>query len=342
MITDAIILAGGFGTRLRPLTSRSPKPLLPLGNRPFIETLFARLAQGAVRRVVISAHHQASVIKRALPSLRRWGLRVELRREPRPLGTGGAIHYAWPEAGKPCLVLNGDILSDLDIRRLQAAHKRSRAAATLWAIPVEDTSAFGVLECGPEGRVRRFVEKPRPGETRSRLINAGLYALEAPVRDCIPLGRAVSVERETFPELLKQGLAVRAFQAPGPVYWNDIGTPERYLQAHLDLLNRRLWAGKGLALTLWGRLDRRGNLRARGSRLAAGSLVSQSVIGRDCQVAAGARVEASVLLEGAVVGAQSHVQRALLGPQVSLGVRVELRPGTVLGPASRLGDDSKA
>lgn len=342
MIRDAIILAGGFGTRLRPLTSRTPKPLLPLGGRPFLETLFARLAQGGVKRAVLSAHHHAGVLKSALPGLRRFGLRVEMRREPRPLGTGGAIRFAWPDPDRGCLVLNGDILSDLDLRSMQAAHRRSGAVATLWAIPVEETSAFGVIETDAKGRIRRFVEKPRPGESSSRLINAGLYALEPGVLDAIPKGRAVSVEREVFPELLALGRELRLFAAPKPVYWNDIGTPASYLQAHLDLLNRRLWSGRGLARTLWGAMDRRGNLLGPGCKVEQGALVSQCVLGPGCRIGAGARIEASVIGAGAWVGPQSRLQRVLLGPGVMVGARSELKPGVVLGPGCRLADDSRA
>jgi mannose-1-phosphate guanylyltransferase len=342
VIRDAIILAGGFGTRLRPLTAETPKPLLPLGGRPFLESLFARLAQAGVKRAVLSVQHQADVLRRAVPKLRRFGVTVQLRREPRPLGTGGAIRFAWPDPTKPCLVLNGDILSDLDLRPLIRAHARGGALATLWAIPVEDTSAFGVLECGSGGRLRRFVEKPRPGESSSRLINAGLYALQPAVLGAIPGGRAVSVEREAFPALLQAGEDLRAYEAPAPVYWNDIGTPASYLQAHLDLLNHRLWHGRGLALKLWGHPDRRGNLLGPGARVEAGALVSQSVLGAGVKVGAGARIEASVLLEKVSVGPQARLQRAIVGPGVRVGARCDLRPGAVLGGGSRLADDSKA
>lgn len=341
MIQDAIILAGGFGTRLRPLTAKTPKPLLPLGSRPFLETLFARLAAAGVKRAVLSVHHQAPLLKAAVPKLRRFGLKVQLRREPRPLGTGGAIRFAWPDPRRACLVLNGDVLSDLNIRELASAHKASQAVATLWTIPVEETSAFGVLECGPSGRVRRFVEKPRPGESPSRLINAGLYALQPEVLAMIPLGQPVSVEREIFPALVAKGLNVRVFQSKRPVYWSDIGTPAAFLQAHLDLLNHRLWHGRGLAQVLWGRLDRRGNLLAPGVRLAAGALVSQSVLGPGCKVEAGAKIEASVLMQGCTVGPQARLQRVLLGPGVGIGARCELRPGAVLGEGTRLSDDTR-
>lgn len=340
-IQDAVILAGGFGTRLRPLTAKTPKPLLSVGGRPFLETLFFRLAQGGVKRAVLSVFHQTAVLKAALPKLRRFGLRVDLRKEPKPLGTGGAIRYAWPDPSKPVLVLNGDVLSDYDLRHFQRAHAAARASASVWVIPVEDPSAFGVLEFNGEGRVRRFVEKPRPGESDSRYINAGLYALEAEVWRGIAAGRPVSVERETFPGLLAGGQRLQAVRAPGAVYWNDIGTPASYLKAHVDILNHRLWKGLGPAKKLWGALDKRGSLR-HGSNVSANALVSQSVLGAACHVGAGARIEASVLLDGVQVGEGAVMQGVIIGPGSRIGARVQLRPGAVLAPGTILPDDSKA
>lgn len=341
-IDDAVILAGGFGTRLRPLTAKTPKPLLSVGGRPFLETLFFRLAQGGVKRVVLSVFHQTAILKAALPRLRRFGLRVELRREPKPLGTGGAIRFAWPDPKRPTLVLNGDVLTDYDLRHFQKAHAKAKASASLWVIPVVDPSAFGVLEFGHDGRVRRFVEKPRPGESDSRHINAGLYALQPEVRDSIAVGRPVSVERETFPGLLAAGRRLQAVASPGAVYWNDIGTPASYLKAHVDILNGRLWHGGGPALRLWGRRDKRGSLRAAGCKVAASALVSQSVLGAGCQVSAGARVEASVLLDGVKVGEGAVLQGVIVGPLCRIGARVSLRPGSVLGRGAFLPDDTKA
>ncbi|HXC65439.1 MAG TPA: nucleotidyltransferase family protein, partial [bacterium] len=213
MIKQAVILAGGFGTRLRPLTTKTPKPLLGLGGRPFLETLFLRLSQAGVRHAVLSAHHQSQVLRAALPKLRRFGLKVTLIRESKPLGTGGAIRFAWPDPAQPCLVLNGDILTDLDLGPLAKAHLASGADATLWSLVVEDTSAFGVIERDRKGRVTRFVEKPKPGQSRSRDVNAGLYALSASVRAAIPAGRAVSVEREVFPGLLASGAELRLYHS---------------------------------------------------------------------------------------------------------------------------------
>jgi mannose-1-phosphate guanylyltransferase len=341
MITDAIILAGGFGTRLRPLTAKTPKPLLSVGGRPFIESLFYRLAQGGVKRAVLSVFHQTAVIKAALPGLRKFGLTVQIRKEPSPMGTGGGIRYAWPDPAKPTLVLNGDALSDYDLRHFQKNHAASKAAASLWVIPVEDPSAFGVLEFGADGRVRRFVEKPKPGQSTSRSINAGLYALDAGVYKLIPADRPVSVERETFPLLLAEGLRVQAVKSPGAAYWNDIGTTASYQRAHLDILNGRLWKGRGPALTLWGRPDRRGSLRAAGTRVAKDALVVQSVLSKGVKVGAGARIEASVLLEGAQVGDAAVVMGAILGPGAKVGARATLKSNAVLGSGARIPDDSK-
>ncbi|MGH7441662.1 MAG: sugar phosphate nucleotidyltransferase [bacterium] len=340
-IKDAIILAGGFGTRLRPLTARTPKPLLPLGNRPFVESLFARLAGAGVERVVLSVHHQAPAWRHALPKLRRFSLKVVLRRETRPLGTGGAIRFAWPDPDRSCLVLNGDALSDFDISRLQRDHSRGGNAATLWALAVDDTRAFGVLECGAGGHVTRFVEKPRPGQSRSHLINAGLYALEPNVLHFIPRGRAVSVEREVFPELLHAGLGIGVSRSPSATYWNDIGTPEAFLRANMDLLGGRLWGGRGEALRIWGRPNGRKNLVAVSARIAPGAKVSSSVLGSNCRIDAGAEVRGCVLLAGVRVEQGARLEGVLLSEGVHVGARCQLKPGLVLGSSSRLAADSR-
>lgn len=340
-ITDAVILAGGFGTRLKPLTRRTPKALLDVGNRPFLESLFARLAEAGVRRVVLSVHHHAFELGKALPGLRRFSLDVRLRREPRPLGTGGAIRFAWPDPKKPVLVLNGDALSDFDVRCVQRTHRRVRATASLWVVPVENTEAFGVVEADASGRVRRFVEKPKPGQSSSRMVNAGLYALEPEALQFIPCGGPVSVEREVFPALLEAGLAVQAVAAEQPPYWNDIGTPEAYLRANLDVLQGRLWKGRGMALRLWGKPDRRGNLISATAVVDAGAEVSMSVVGPDCRVEAGAKIHESVLLAGCRISKQASVRGALLSEKVFVGEGCVLKSGAVLGAGTRLSADTR-
>jgi mannose-1-phosphate guanylyltransferase len=317
VIQDAIILAGGFGTRLEPLTLERPKALLPVNQRPFLESQFRRLSQAGVKRVVLSVFHQAAKISKALPKLKKFGLKVSLCRERQPLGTGGAIRFAWPKAAQSCLVLNGDVLSDAPIGPLLRAHERQAALATLWLIHVKDTRAFGVVELEGSGRIRRFVEKPKPGQSRSHLVNAGLYAMDRAVWSHIPSGRAVSVEREIVPALLAGGAPVYGFKDKTPPYWNDIGTPAAYLRANLDAASGRvkirgLWAPKG-----------------RGKAL--------NVIGPHALVGRTARMRGCLLMEGAKVGEGAWLKDCILGPGAEVEAGMRLRPGTVLGAGSKLG-----
>ena len=319
MIENAIILAGGFGTRLHPLTLDTPKALLPVGNRPFLETQFYRLRQAGVKRVVLSVFHQAAQMKKALKGLDKFGLKVSLAKEPKPLGTGGAIAFAWPDKTKPCLVLNGDVLSDFEIAPLVAAHAKTGAKATLWVIEVRDTSAFGVIEADRLGAIRRFVEKPKAGETPSKWINAGLYALSSEVLRLIPPGKAVSVEREVFPGLLRQGMPAFAYADQGLPYWNDIGTPKAYLNANLDVLAGRLKLGP-----LWK------------------GLKGSSVIAPGCKLGKGALIEGSLLFGGCKVGEGAQLRGVILGQGCVVGAGASLREGAVLGKASRISEGSRA
>ncbi len=330
---DAIILAGGFGTRLAPLTDRVPKPLLPVGNRPFLETLFFRLKAAGTRRVHLSVFHQASKLLRALPSMRKFGLSVRVVQEPQALGTGGAIAYAWPDRQQACLVLNGDILSDFDIKQALSVHKRFKAVATLWAIQVPDTRAFGVIESGAHGKVLRFVEKPRAGQARGRWINAGLYVLEPRVLDFIAPGRCVSVEREVFPTLLNAKLDLRVVRSARETYWNDIGTPQRYATAQQAILRGQIFKGGRKAVMLWGRVSKAKNLIHPTARVAKDAVVYESVVGPVAVVGPGASVKTSVLLSRARVEKDAQVQGAILAERSKVGRGAHVGPGTVLGYA---------
>lgn len=251
---DAIILAGGKGTRLRPLTDKIPKPVLPVGGRPFIESQFARLARCGVKRVIVSAQYRTAELKKQLKTCRPFGMKVEVRKEPRPMGTGGAIRFAWPKGSPFCLVLNGDVLSNFDIRPMVSHHCKSGAVVSLWVVPVKDPSAFGVIESQRgTGRISRFVEKPRPGQSSSRWINAGLYAMSKEVLDFIPRGKKCSVEREVFPALLEAGTRMSAFKAKQKVYWRDIGTLENYEAANRDVSSGRLIVTIPGGARLWKR-----------------------------------------------------------------------------------------
>jgi mannose-1-phosphate guanylyltransferase len=277
------------------------------------------------------------VLQRALRQLDCFGMKVELKKEPRPLGTGGAIRFAWPDPEKPCLVLNGDILSDFQISRFISAHRKSRALASLWVIPVDDPSQYGVVEHDGQGRVRRFVEKPRPGESDSRWINAGLYLLEPKVWTLIPAGMPCSVEREVFPNLLKAGRPVMAFRE-AKAYWRDIGTPQNYLQANQDVVAGKLKLGR--AGSFFGKITPAGNLIAAGSPCPKNASVVRSVIGPGCRIKAGAVIEESVILAGCRVGSGSVIQGSVLGAGCRVGDQVRLAKGSLLAGRSALLDHS--
>ncbi|HYT38650.1 MAG TPA: NDP-sugar synthase, partial [Acidimicrobiia bacterium] len=266
----AIVLAGGEGTRLRPLTWTTPKPLLPIVNRPFLEHQLSWLAGHGVTGVVLSLGYRSD----AFAGRSFCDLPLQVAAEPEPLGTAGAIRFAAEIGGVTTrfLVCNGDVLTDLDVSALVRFHEEREAEATIALTQVEDPSAFGVVPTDDDGRVLRFVEKPPPGEAPTDWINAGTYVLEPSVLDDIPAGRAVSIERETFPGLLNR--AGRLYALPSPAYWLDIGTPAKYLEANTDRLAR----GGG------------GSLVGPGAAVAPGAAVDGSVLGAGAMVEAGAKV----------------------------------------------------
>jgi NDP-sugar pyrophosphorylase family protein len=344
----AVVLAGGEGTRLRPLTYASPKPLLPIANRPFLERQLAWLAAAGVDEVILSLGYRPDAFLERFPggSVPGSSLRLRLAVEPEPLGTGGAIRFA-ATAGNIAerfLVCNGDVLSTLDLSALLRFHDERGAQASIALTRVEDPSAFGVVPTGTDGRVVGFVEKPPPGRAPTDWINAGVYVFEASVLDAIPAGRPVSVERETFPGLLGADGKVFALQDPG--YWLDIGTPEKYLQAHTDALAGRLGPlpGTELAPGVWaeGPVDIDDGARitapvlmAAGCRLAAGAEVSGSVLGPHCTVAG--KVTGSVMLEGAVVGVGASVDGSLVGPEAVVEEGASVTGLSVVGRRARAG-----
>lgn len=311
----AVVLVGGFGTRLRPLTNDVPKPMLPIGNRPMIARLAERLAEGGVTDIVLALGFKPAVFREAFPGDVIDGpngaVRLHYAVEPEPLDTAGAIRFAAEAAGVSgtFVVANGDIMTSLEISSLVAFHRSSGAEATIHLTPVDDPSAFGVVEIDASGRVQRFVEKPAPGETDSNTINAGTYVFEESVLDRIEMGRRVSVERETFPALVADGVlcAIATDDA-----WIDTGRPELYLAANLDV----------------AKSDGSHAIIAPTSTVDATAIVTDSVIGDGAAVGAGAAVSRSVLLPGAQIGEGATVTDSLVWGTVGAGVRLE---GCVIG-----------
>jgi mannose-1-phosphate guanylyltransferase len=318
---QAIVLVGGEGTRLRPLTSDVPKPALTLVDRPFLGYMIEWLGAHGVTEAVLACGFLPDVLREALGDDSHCGVRLTYVTEPDRRGTAGAIRFAADALGDRLedrfLALNGDVLTDLDLSALVAAHEERGARATIGLHPVEDSAAYGLVSADADGEVTEFVEKtgePVPGE-----INAGAYCLERSVLDLIPPDREVSIEREVFPRLIGEGLG--ALRLDG--YWMDIGTPERYLQATWDILE--------------GRVETRVRPTAPGLFVGAGARVEEgatvgprAVISPGCRVAAGARVTGSVLLEGCSVGPGATVAGSVLAARVSVAAEAELA-GAIVG-----------
>ena len=325
----AVVLVGGFGTRLRPLTSTIPKPMLPVGHLPIIERLIANLGRSGVTEVTLALGFKPEPFIDAFPDGQCAGVALRYAVEPEPLDTAGAIRFAAEAAGidDTFVVVNGDVLTDLDVADLVRFHRLHQAEATLHLIGVPDPSAFGVVAVDPEGRVERFVEKPAPGTAPSNLINAGTYVLEPSVLQRIPAGERVSIERATFPLVAAAG---GLFAMATDDYWIDTGRPELYLQANLDVL----------AATR--RHDRCDPVHAT-AEVAPDAVIHNSVIGAHARVGA-ATITDSVLLPGAVVETGAVVTDSVLMGRVGAGAVVHnsvLGADGVVEPGDHVSDERR-
>lgn len=345
---QALILAGGEGTRLRPLTSTVPKPVVPLVDRPFIAFMLEWLRGHGVDDVVISCGFMASGVHNVLGDGSAYGVRLRYVEEPEPLGTGGAVKFAESLLDERFLVLNGDVLTDIDLTAQMAQHEATGARATLALVPVEDPSAYGLVRMEPDNSVREFVEKPSPDQIDTNLVNAGAYVLHRDVLAGVPTGQHVSIEREVFPTLVGAGLY--GYRAQG--YWLDIGTPERYLQATHDILDGAVRttvtdAYDAAHLSIADDAQVAGSvvgpaLLGSGVRVAAGASISgRTVLGRGVEIGEGAHIDGAVVLDGAVIGPHCTLTHCIVGPGVRLGAHCRLGDGVVLGEGVTLGDDNQ-
>jgi len=312
---QAIVLVGGEGTRLRPLTESIPKPALTLVDRPFLAYMIEWLAGHGVTEVVLACGFLPDVLRAALGDGERAGAGLCYVAEPEPRGTAGAIRFAADELGERLedrfLALNGDVLTDFDLGAVLRVHEERGARATIGLHRVEDSSAYGLVQSGAEGEVLAFLEKT--GERVPGEVNAGMYVLERSVLEMIPAGEEVSIERDVFPRLVGDGLHA----VPLTGYWMDIGTPERYLQASWDILESRVKT----------RVDPTapGLLVGEGVEVAAGAAVGpRAVLGPGCRVAAGCEVRESVLLGDCTVGEGARLSRSILSSGVEVAAGAEL------------------
>jgi mannose-1-phosphate guanylyltransferase len=321
----AVVLVGGLGTRLRPLTHHRPKQMLPIVHRPMIEHVVGHLVDHGVDDVVLSLGYQPDGFRDAYPRGRCAGATLHYAIEPQPLDTAGAIGFAASDAGidERFLVVNGDVLTDLDVTAFVAFHEARGAEASISLHRVDDPSRYGVVLTDTRGRVSAFVEKPPRGEAASDLINAGTYVLEPSVLDRIPQGRRVSVERETFPAMASDGsLYARA----DGCYWIDTGTPCEYIQAQLDLVDGvRGTPVEGIHPD---------------ARVAADAAVKRSVVGAGAVVSDGARVENAVLLPGVRVCPAAVIDGSVVGEGAVVAEAAQVLRGSVVGDGEVVGRGS--
>ena len=314
---QALILAGGEGTRLRPLTYTVAKPVLPLVGRPHIGYVIDWLARHGVDDVIVSCGHLAEGMRNILSAL-DLGVQIRFAEEPDARGTAGAIRFADDMLADRFFVLNGDVLCDLDLTAQISQHERTGARATIALYPVTDPTGYGLVHRHDDGEITEFLEKPEPDQVDTDEINAGAYLLERSVLDEIPRDRNVSIERQVFPKLIGNGLY--GIRQEG--YWIDIGTPERFLDANWDIL-------EGRVETIHGRFEEP-KMVGEGCRLSEGAeLREPCVVGDGSRIGDGAVIERSVLLDRCVVEDGAVVSNSILSAGVTVEAGVELRDAVI-------------
>ena len=349
----AILLAGGKGTRLRPLTVHTPKPIVPIFNRPFLYYQIDQLRQvPEIDEVILSLNYQPRRIEEIVGDGEGLGVRVRYVVEPMPLGTGGAIRYAGDQLTESVVVFNGDVLTQVDVNAVLKLHRERKAKATIVLTPVENPRAYGLVETDERGNILRFLEKPGEDEITCNTINAGIYVLEPDTFDRIPKDTAWSIERSFFPSLIERGETFVAYTDKG--YWIDIGTPAKYMQVHHDIMDGRYaappFAGtapgtpwispdakveEGVEIVGPGFIDEGVVIKA-GARI-----MPYSVIGRQTHVEEGAVVDASIIWPNGWIGPESHVKGSILGRNCHLGRSVTVESAAVLGDKTALTDHSR-
>ncbi len=342
---QALILAGGKGTRLRPLTMHTPKPIVPIANQPFLLYQLELLKRADVRDVILSLSYQPHKIEEKLGDGSDYNVRISYAVEASPLGTAGAYRNAASLISKTTVVFNGDVLTDIDMNEVIRFHRERQAAATIVLTPVPNPTAYGLVETDKkDGRVCRFLEKPKPEEVTCDTINAGIYILEPRVLDYVPEGEPFMFEYGVFPQLLEREEPFFAYVWRG--YWRDIGTASSYLAANLDVIGGRVKLLAPVASERGEKFDATAEIEAPSvvdpsSTLKAGVQIINSVVSRNCYVEERARIEDSVVRGGTRIGAGSTVRGAVIGKGCHIGRNVEIGDGSVLGDKSVVSDYSQ-
>ncbi len=348
----AILLAGGKGTRLRPLTIHTPKPIVPIFERPFLHYQLDLLKQvPEIDEVILSLNYQPRRIEEIFGDGSDLGIGIRYVVEPAPLGTGGAIRYAGETLRESVVVFNGDILTEVDLKAVIALHRERNAKATIVLTPVENPSAYGLVETDAQGNVRRFLEKPNADEITCDTINAGIYVLEPDTFDRIPKDTPWSIERSFFPSLIERRETFIGYVYRG--YWIDIGTPDKYMQVHRDIMDRKYHAAtlSTQASASWvsplARVEEGASVESpcfidEAAVIKAGARIGPySVIGKQCHVEEHAHVENTIVWANTRISQDAIVRNSILGRHCHVGRSASVDHGVVLGDKSVVTDFSK-
>ena len=344
---QALILAGGKGTRLRPLTVYTPKPIVPVLNRPFLLYQLELLQRAEIKDITLSLSYQPDKIEQVLGDGTDFGVNLRFITEPSPMGTGGAYKFAAASIRETTIVFNGDILTDVDISKVVEFHQNKKADATIVLTPVENPSAYGLVETDKEERVLQFLEKPKAEEIANLTtnnINAGIYVLEPSVLDLIPAGENRSFEYNVFPDLLNREKSFYAYILDGN-YWRDIGNPKSYLDAHHDFLNGKIKNFKikkstNFEVATLADIDK-SSIIGENCVIKPNAKILNSVIGEGVHIEEKAIIENSVIWAHTRISNSAQVKNAVIGRGCHIGRNVEVREGAVLGDKTSLTDYTK-
>ncbi|EFO81213.1 nucleotidyl transferase [Oscillochloris trichoides DG-6] len=348
----AVILVGGLGTRLRPLTCNTPKPMIPLVNQPFIEAMLLRLRDQGIDEVVLAVQYLADRFVAALGDGSRLNMKLHIIEEPEPRGTAGAVKNVEHLLDGTTFVFNGDVMTDLDLRAMLAYHREKQSKVTISLTPVDDPTQFGLVEMGRDNRVSRFLEKPRAEDITTNLINAGTYIIEPEVLRYVPPAQFYMFERGLFPVILQTGDPMFGF--PSRAYWTDIGKPQTYLDVHHDILIGKVrynFQGQQIADRVWleGDADIHPSAQivgplviGHGVSIGRGArIIGPSVIGPNCTIGPDVSIEGVVLWEGNQIAEGAVLRNCVLGRNNQIGPKTQISDGAIISDECNLGGDNR-
>lgn len=348
----AVILVGGLGTRLRPLTCNTPKPMIPIVNRPFIEHMLIRLRDQGIDEIILAVQYLAEQFEATLGDGSQLGIKLHIMPEPEPRGTAGAVKNVEYLLDDTCFVFNGDVMTDLDLQAMLAFHREKGSKATISLTPVDDPTQFGLVETDNDYQIKRFLEKPRAEDVTTNLINAGTYVIEPGIFRYVPPDQFYMFERGLFPVLLQTGDPMYGYFSRA--YWSDIGKPQTYLEVNHDILIGRVAydiPGEEISSRVWAQGEVSIHSSAQiigpvlfgaGVRVARGArIIGPTVVGPQCEIATDSLIENTVLWENNVVEEGATLRSCVVGRGNRIGARSFITGGSIISDECSLGAENR-